>query len=62
MGGRKKYTAPRMELVSFSMASSVAGSCSFPASEQQDNGWSVDLWSADVCYHIPVEALAVFGS
>ena len=62
MDGKKQYTQPRMELVSFSMSTSIAGSCRSQPTEAQANGWGISAWSADLCYHVPIEELAMFGS
>ena len=60
--GKLKYMKPRLEMISFSMSSSIAGSCKFGTPGYQDNGWGLDAWSAELCYHVPAEDLAVFGS
>ena len=59
LNGKLPYEKPELELVDFTLTSSVANSCSFGSAG--DDGWNFDPGNF-FCYHIPTEDYNIYSS
>lgn len=75
---KKTYVKPALELVDFTLSSSIAATCRFEANSAEneclalDNGWTVynatisaciiDVDNKEVCYHVPTDDANIFAS